>query len=151
MYVNNIQNFQYNKTNVKRKYFQNFCGNINKTVHSFQLSTKELSDITHISEQFRRLNIIYQTAGGYLTDLFNKGIMFLLPLEAANFILKDTLNSKEVSNIKVEKNYDDKNPDKLITLTIGGKEDLAKLVISKRVWLMLLLMKICIKNWMKMK
>ncbi len=131
MYVNNIQNFQYNKTNEKRKYFQNFCGNINKTVHSFQLNTKELSDITHISEQFRRLNIIYQTAGGYLTDLFNKGIRFLIPIEATNFILKDIFNSEKVSDVKVEKNYDDKNTDELITLTIGGKNDLAKLVVSK--------------------
>lgn len=131
MYVNNIQNFQYNKPNVQRRYFQNFCGNLNKTVRSFQLNTKELSGITHISDQFRRLNIIYQTAGSYLTDLLNKGIRFLIPIEATNFILKDTFDSEKVSDVKVEKNYDDKNTDKLITLTIGGKNDLAKFVVSK--------------------
>lgn len=130
MYIYNIHNFRHDKSNFKNKYYLNFNGNINKTVGTFKLGTKELSRVSDIFGQYRQLDIMFRTAGSYMTDLFKKGIGFLIPLSAGGFALKNTLNSDEVPNVKVENGIKD-TPNALMTFAVGDREDVAKLVVSK--------------------
>ena len=130
MYIQNINDFWYDKTNFKNKYSQNFKGNIIRNVGTFKLGTQELLRVSDISGKYRQLDIMFRTAGSYMTDLFKKGIGFLIPLTVGGFALKNTLNSEEVPNVTVANGVQD-NPDTLMTFAVGDSEDVAKLVVSK--------------------
>ena len=130
MYIQNINDFWYDKTNFKNKYSQNFKGNIIRNVGTFKLGTQDLTNVSRISNYYTQLDIMFKTAGNYMADLFKKGIQFLIPAGAI-FTLKNTLKSDDVQDIKIEKNNSSAGSDELVTFTISGKDDVAKIVVSK--------------------